>query len=68
MKESQTILLHKTLMGHSKIMSHAYRGGGSTKKGLKCDIGGMDQSKVWYHTFKCCYSYDDVSKEDVGKS
>ena len=40
MKENQTTLIYKTLRGYSKSVSHAYRGGRSTKKVTKCDIGG----------------------------
>ena len=48
MKENQTLLIYKTLRGHSKSMSHAYRGGGSTKKVIECGIGveGSKQSVV----------------------
>ena len=42
------ILSYKTLRDLSKSMSHAHRGGSSTKKVIKCDIGGeaSKQSEV----------------------
>ena len=58
MAENQTILLYKTLRGHLKNMSQPYRMVSSTKKVIKCDIGGKGskQSVV-----------PDLSKNDTVK-
>ena len=62
MKENQTTLLYKKLRGHPKSMSHAYKGGGLTKKVIKCDLVGVGEFSNYFDLKHILAKLQDIFK------